>query len=317
MTDIEFGEQMKYLDNLDWRVKLSFKSNDRLSQLSMKFNINKQVSFKFLEDELEVSLTFRNHRQYGRDFLIFFSDLNAELIGDVYVIKHRPKINPALLSMLSEIIEVPTTVLLSFRLQNGHYHIDFIFNKIDLQSVSDAILRYKPAIEDLAIRYVGATGGFLNVIREINNGTPLTISETRIIPVDEKIENRGNPFGDKWARIKKVPFSQASSTAVYFTNDPPAVRDDIHEVVRGSIYSGNVYSSISKFLNREIDVFGIPGIFSVQTYFNPYFVIWFAFPSEFRVEQFRLLVKMRQEMPQLNSVLRRIQPFGKWFTEIA
>ncbi len=314
--DIGKGAWMKYLDYLDWRLKLSLNPGDRLCELSKRFDINCQISISIHESELEVYLAFKNNQQYSRDFIIFFNDLGAVIDDDMYRIRYVVNVQPEFLAMLREIVAVPTSVLISSHIQKGVYYMDFIFNRNEVSKISRSIMGHLDSIKNMSIRYIGPSGGFLNAIHEINQRTPLTVSETRIIPPDYEVQHNSNPMGDNWVRIIKIPFGMEEPLGIYFVNESPKQTNDIEAVVQNSIYTGRTNNSLSKFLNNENKNQQVPSIFSIQTYFKPHYISWNAFPTMFHMEQFRLIMQTRREMPEWKPVLRRMQPFGQWFKEI-
>ena len=313
---VKMNDWVKYLDYLDWKLNISLRSEDKLAILSRKFNINSGITMKEENGHLVVNMAFKNDPQIGRDFLILFRELGAELKNDVNHISHILDVEKEFLYLFDAIIETPTVILISSSVHSGNYNLEFLFNKKDVDSVSWALLNHANHIEGLSIKYLGPSGGFFNVIQRINQETPLTLCETEILPPKGEAGKNKNPFGDSWVGIMKPHQMGDEPTSLYFVDKAPVDQKEMETIVEGRVYAGITKNSLSQFLSHKNANQHVHDIFSVQIYAEPYYITWSTFPKEFHMHHLMAIINGSEGMKGWKLVMKQMRPFGQWLNNM-
>ena len=307
---------MKRLDSLNWKLKLSYRTSDEISELSSRFGVSSEISVKFNGENLEVILAFKKRETIDRDFLIFLNKSGAILKNEIYRINQPMGRGKEFPILFRKLISVNSCVLISSHIDQGEYFFDFIFNSNDIQEISSVVMENLSMSDHLNVDYLGPSGGFRNILEEINQRTKIYIAEVSITPPEIEFKKDLKPLGINWVRIVKMAFGDSETESVHFGEDGSheGIGPDTTEV--GKIYSEMARNKLTKFVTSEMFNEKIPSIFRIQTYYPPNYVTWTAIPSLFVMEQFQLMAKVKREMPEWKPVLKRIQPFGEWFQEI-
>ena len=302
---------LEELSILDTKIRLSILPDDELSQASDRFSISSEVGLYLIGDNAEVNLFFKSGAEMSRDLRLFLQRFDAIEKNGTWRIRRKIVKSLRFLAMIREILGLNSTVMSSFWIDHGIYRIEISFNHVELERVSKIILVKLQESDNAALEYLGPSAGFLSILAETQQRTPLSVIEIRSdSPPPVELIPENNPIGDSWTRLVKLPYGSATIDGVYITNKLTPPNSRIRETISGSLYYASSTNPFIGYISNEINSARILTVGSVQKLSGRQFTMWYILPSIFLQEFLSILSDSRPKYDDWKPYLRGIFDFS-------
>ncbi len=301
--------KFRELDILDWKVQISFTTENALTRASRNLKINSEVGLYFDGKNTEVDLFFQNRANMERDLNIFLREFEGILENDIWRIKRNKIERLDYIKVIENILDIQTIVMTSIWIDDGVFHAEFIFNRSLTREISGIILDKLVKIEGAKLEYIGPNNGFFGILEEINKRCELSIIQLEILPPKKELKMPENPMGDHWIRILKKPYSTDFIKGVYVVSGEPTKPEALTEVINNKVYEAKSDNKLLSYFISGMHVKRIPTIAAIQRLDIPDFRLWIVFPSLFRNEILKIAADAREDLPEWHPTLKELYSF--------
>lgn len=194
---------------LDRRIVIGYTGSLPVSTFSRKVDFPFQSGLHFGESELDLSYFIPEELAESREIAIFIAKTNAQRHGSLFLINYTLS-HPMLFSALNSVWSSShSTVMDSLMLYNGDYHLSLRFNSNEMKEISDILLKFSGEIPGLSVNYLGSSGGFSSILKEVCDTTKLVRFEWEVtLPKDALNLDPFRILGDEW--VSEVRFMTKS-----------------------------------------------------------------------------------------------------------
>jgi hypothetical protein len=315
----QFGKEIKKissLDALDYQVTLSIEPATDLSKLSKKFGISSEVGLYLTTLGYELNLFFKKNRNMDRELEIFLGSSKAIRKNNIWRVSQKTDEKLDFIDGLQDLLAVPSAVLVSIWLSKGRFYLEAIFHHSDLEKISNKIVSYRNPIHKLKIEYIGASNGYLNVIKKISERTKLSIATIRMTIPPEEIMVQRNPLENPWTRVLKISHNISAMEAIYFTEEMRSNSKEITEIVPNKIYGAPISNAFFDKVNKKMYDERIISIGLTSNFESPILVSVMIFPTIFKNDIFRILSEVSKDFLEWESVVERLQSLDSFLEDI-
>jgi hypothetical protein len=309
-------ENLKYIDDLDWKLRLSLRPDTDITEVSRKFNIRSEAGLYLGDKGAEMNLFFKIDGETNRDLSIFLNKFGALEKNGIWRIKQTVKMATKFMDMIGDILDLPSTYLESVWLSNGTYKFEMLYHHSDMAKVFGLLSDQLQNTPESKIDYIGPNNGFDQTLNAINSETKLTIVQLEL-SIPESVEKTNpNPVGVDWFRIHKIPFGSEKIKVIYFVNEIPKNLENLEEIEKGRIYAGTLDNPLIDIMHTKINEMLILPISRFNVLKNGKITFWLIVPSMFDQELLDLFHETGLTTPMWKPEIKRFQPYGDWVKDV-
>ncbi len=210
------------------------------------------------------------------------------------------------------LVGVQSAILSSAWIENGIYRVEIIFSKSKLEKISSVILKNLDQTSDVAIEYLGPSGGIKKSLEDLGSRSNVSVIEYDFTLDQTKFADRIDALGTNWFRIIKSPYESRIVSAVYILRDGQKVGSRLNEIIKGRLYEVDVHNPVFTEINNKIRKERIPVLLKMQALENGIMRYFIILPSIFSLELLGILRETGLMEMGLNPVIRRVQPIQEW-----
>ncbi len=301
---------------LDWKLRLSFSPDTDLTSGARKYSIKSEMGIYVDGEITEISIFFPDDQKMNRELFIFLNSMDAVNKNGIWRISRKMDVSKDFRELMQGLVGVRSSVLSSAWIDKGIFRVEIIFSKTKLDEISSILLKKLDQTSDVAIEYLGPSGGLRKSLEDLGNRSNVSVIEYDFTLDKIKFAERMDALGDSWFRIIKSPYESSHVSAVYILKDGQKAGSSLNEIVRGRLYEANIKNPIFTDINNKIRNDRIPVLLKMHSLDNGIMRYFIIHPSIFTLELLGILRETGLMELGLNPVIRRIQPIQEWLNSI-
>ncbi|MHB1440821.1 MAG: hypothetical protein ACYCSO_07555 [Cuniculiplasma sp.] len=308
---------MNVLDDLDWKIRISVDLESDLTAASKEFKITSEMGLYMKENGCDLTLFFKDSPHMERDMAIFLNKNKAKLKDNIWRIRSELDQPYGFIKILKDLINVPSAVLMFSWLENGFFNFDLIFSRKELDKISEIVMEGMLEAEEVKIKYLGPSGGYLEALKSIGKKNMISVAELVIDPFSRREFSDSQRFGENLIRIIKNPYEGEFFHSIFFKQgENDEVRPELNEIKKGMMYEGKTQDLLFSEFSSALTNAGIPVVMRISSFHDSRFYFFVGFPFIFTMEILDIFRKSSLNDIALRPVLKRIQPMGEWIGEM-
>ena len=297
---------------LDWKLRLSFSPETELTNGARKYSITSEMGIYVDGEKTEISIFFPDDLNMNRELFIFLNSMNAVNKNGIWRISREMEVSKDFRKLMQGLVGAQSAVLSSAWIDKGIFKVEIIFSKNRLEKISSILLKNMDQTSDVAIEYLGPSGGMKKSLEDLSNRSNVSVIEYDFTLDQTKFEDRIDALGPNWFRIIKSPYESRTVSAVYILRDGQKVGSRLNEIIKGRLYEVDVHNPVFTEINNKIRKERIPVLLKMQSLDNGVMRYFIIHPSIFTLELLGILRETGLMEMGLNPVIRRVQPIQEW-----
>ena len=287
------------MTNLDSRLTFSLSPDTKAAGLSRKFGIRTEVGL-VIDSEYALTMFFPAEAERERDLGVFLREFEATRKGNYFVIRRKVDNITSTISVVEELLGIPSVVLAGVNLNDGRYTFDMLYHSSYGKEISAVILNKLSGIEGIDVIRKGRSESS-SIIREANGRTPLTCLTFESSPPDDETGPSRNPAGNSWQRIVKVSYGSDRVRAVYFKNGNQ----------NPEIFEADTENPLLAFLNERMSQERIMTLLQAHSFERNRFTVQVLIPDIFRTDFLKLLYECSEKFKVWKIAVTDISPVNE------
>ncbi|WP_148690030.1 hypothetical protein [Cuniculiplasma divulgatum] len=297
---------------LDWKLRLSFSPETELTNGARKYSITSEMGIYVDGEKTEISIFFPDDLNMNRELFIFLNSMNAVNKNGIWRISREMEVSKDFRKLMQGLVGAQSAVLSSAWIDKGIFKVEIIFSKNRLEKISSILLKNMDQTSDVAIEYLGPSGGMKKSLEDLSNRSNVSVIEYDFTLDQTKFADRIDALGNSWFRIIKSPYESRTVSAVYIIRDGQKVGSRLNEIIKGRLYEVEIHNPIFTEINNKIRKERIPVLLKMQSLDNGVMRYFIIHPSIFTLELLGILRETGLMEMGLNPVIRRVQPIQEW-----
>ena len=297
---------------LDWKLRLSFSPETELTNGARKYSITSEMGIYVDGEKTEISIFFPDDLNMNRELFIFLNSMNAVNKNGIWRISREMEVSKDFRKLMQGLVGAQSAVLSSAWIDKGIFKVEIIFSKNRLEKISSILLKNMDQTSDVAIEYLGPSGGMKKSLEDLSNRSNVSVIEYDFTLDQTKFADRIDALGTNWFRIIKSPYESRTVSAVYILRDGQKVGSRLNEIIKGRLYEVDVHNPVFTEINNKIRKERIPVLLKMQSLDNGVMRYFIIHPSIFTLELLGILRETGLMEMGLNPVIRRVQPIQEW-----
>ena len=297
---------------LDWKLRLSFSPKTDLTNGARKYSITSEMGIYVDGEITEISIFFPDDPKMNRELFIFLNSMDGVNKNGIWRISRKIEVSKDFREMMQGLVGVQSAILSSAWIENGIYRVEIIFSKVRLEKISSVLLKNLDQTSDVAIDYLGPSGGMKKSLEDLDKRSNVSVIEYDFTLDQTKFADRIDALGPNWFRIIKSPYESRTVSAVYILRDGQKVGSRLNEIIKGRLYEVDVNNPVFTEINNKIRKERIPVLLKMHALENGIMRYFIILPSIFSLELLGILRETGLMEMGLNPVIRRVQPIQEW-----
>ena len=205
------------------RCVLSISDNSPLFEYSARHEIYAPIIVHKVGDSTILTLTMKKNENVDKLIALFPSIFQAEDKGNSWLIRSPLKLFSDI-SIIDEIIKIPSVIMQHLYLKNGKLFIDLRFHESKSAEISNLIIEHLTEDGKIALESLTPRSGAISFLSEMNSMIPITFISYSVPLLNADPLERLLSADDSIAEIEKKP--GLKYRALIFSRSPLTKQDD-------------------------------------------------------------------------------------------
>ena len=128
-------------------------------------------------EKTEISIFFPDDLNMNRELFIFLNSMNAVNKNGIWRISREMEVSKDFRKLMQGLVGAQSAVLSSAWIDKGIFKVEIIFSKNRLEKISSILLKNMDQTSDVAIEYLGPSGGMKKSLEDLSNRSNVSVIE--------------------------------------------------------------------------------------------------------------------------------------------
>ncbi|OWP56704.1 MAG: hypothetical protein B2I17_04415 [Thermoplasmatales archaeon B_DKE] len=293
---------------LDRQCTVSFTNDYQIFEISRKFGIKASSIVLLNSDNIEVFFYIQKGAERFREVKILLDAMNAREIYGNWVFSSKSDRYEEL-SIVSELIQVPSVSIDGIYLNEGYLSVNFRFHSHFNELVSPIVSSYVSKFQNFQIKRMGPSPGLINILKSAVDYTPLSLITT--LNTHEGGPAEDNPLGTNWIRELKYISTDGQIHAIYKTDIEPESLGGKVTVIsqKDGIYEATTKNSFVDFYSTKTNSDMISSLSRIQSASANKLVSSSIFPRSYLGNYLRIISEAKKKFADWKISLLEVRDF--------